>query len=54
MFIYGDNLDEVLEWTAKALTRLASAGFMVNLRKSRIGVLKYCHKCRGAIVLYGF
>ena len=40
MFIYGDNLDEVLEWTVKALTRLAKAGFMVNLRKSKIGVLK--------------
>ena len=40
MFIYGDDLNEVLEWTVKALTRLAKVGFMVNLHKSKIGVLK--------------
>ena len=40
VFIYGDSLEEVLHYTTLALTRLAEAGFMINLRKSHIGVTK--------------
>ena len=40
IFIYGNNLSEVLLWTEKALLRLAKAGFMINLRKSHIAVHK--------------
>ena len=40
VFIYGDSLEEVLHYTTLALTRLAEAGFMINLHKSHIGVTK--------------
>ena len=34
--VYGDMVSQVLEDTAEAIKRLASAGFMINLKKSHL------------------
>ena len=34
--VYGDTVSQVLEDTAEAMKRLASADFMINLRKSHL------------------
>ena len=40
VIIFGDYMDELLDNTLKVITRLAKAGFMLNLRKSHFGVFK--------------
>ena len=34
--VYGDTFNQVLEDTAEAMKWLASAGFMINLKKSHL------------------
>ena len=34
--VYGDTREEVLKHTAEAIRRLAAAGFMINLKKSKL------------------
>ena len=38
IILFGDNLDELLSQSVRAVQRLAEAGFMVNLRKSQFCV----------------
>ena len=38
IILFSDDIDDLLSKTALAIERLASAGFMMNLRKSSIGV----------------
>ena len=40
VIIFGDDMDELLSNTLKVMKRLATAGFMLNLRKSHFGVKK--------------
>ena len=40
VIIFGDDMDELLSNALKVMTRLAKAGFMLNLRKSHFGVTK--------------
>ena len=34
--VYGDTVEQVLRDTAEAMKRLATAGFMINLKKSHL------------------
>ena len=34
--VYGDTVEQVLQDTAEAMKRLATAGFMINLKKSHL------------------
>ena len=38
VILFGDDMDQLLQNTVTVITRLANAGFMLNLRKSHIGV----------------
>lgn len=38
VIIFGDDMDQLLQHAETAMKRLAAAGFMLNLRKSHIGV----------------
>ena len=40
VIIFGDDMDKLLSNSIKVMTRLANAGFMLNLRKSHFGVTK--------------
>ena len=38
--LYGDDLDDLLETSWLVIERLTNAGFMMNLRKSKFGVME--------------
>mgnify|MGYP003465646853 FL=1 len=38
IILFGDNLDELLSQSVRAVQQLAEAGFMVNLHKSQLCV----------------